>query len=183
MEERKSIFATLNTIEFDDWVNIPGPLVQAFIVFKQCFSEHSRRISDLYLEMDKMTEKVQYKIRSLNEVIANTNELIQNQQETVLKKVKERGEFLRNDMLALKNKISEENSFKQKVMNESLRVIEEKVERSIKIVNSALKPEEVHKIITDKTEALHVSICSEVKDQILKPITEKLVFDIRQVNE
>lgn len=183
MEEKKSIFSTLNTLEFDDWVNIPEPLVQALIVFKQCFSEQSRRISDLHLEMDKITEKVQFKVRSLNEVIANTNELVQNQQEIVLKKVKERGEFLKNDILALKNKISDENSLKQKVMNESMRNIEEKVDRSIRIVNSALTPEEVHKIISDKTETLHVTICSEVREQILKPITEKLVFDIRQVNE
>lgn len=183
MEEKKSIFSTLNSIEFDEWINIPGPLIQALVVFKQCFSEHSRRISDFYLELDKMTEKVQFKIRSLNEVIANTNELIQNQQENVLKKVRERGEFLKNDMNALKNKIVEENLLRQKVMNESLFDMKEKVDRAIKIVNCTMTPEEVHKAISDKSSALHISILSEVKDQILKSITDKLVFDIKLVNE
>ena len=183
MEEKKSIFTTLNSIEFDEWINIPAPLIQVLVVFKQCFSEHTRRISDLYLELDKMSEKIQFKIRSLNEVVANTNELIQNQQESILKKVKERGEFLKNDINALKNKITEENLSRQRVMNESLFDMKEKVDRAIKIVNSTMTPEEVQKEISDKSSSLYISVLSEVKNQILKPITDKLLFDIKLVNE
>ena len=183
MEEKIGIFSTLNTIDFDELINIPRPVITIFEIFRQCFAEESRRISDLYVELNKITEKVQYKLRSMNEVLANTNESIQNQQEHIMKKVKERCEFLKNDVNVLKVKLNEENLLKQKVMNESLYEMKEKVDKCVNIVNSVMTPEEVTKAINEKSNSLHFLICNEVRDQIFKPANDRIVLEIKSISE
>jgi ElaB/YqjD/DUF883 family membrane-anchored ribosome-binding protein len=183
MEEKKGIFSTLNMIDFEELINIPRPVLNVFEVFRQCFAEQSRRVSDLYVELNKITEKVQFKLRSLNEVIANTNESIQNQQENILRKVKERCEFLKNDVNTLRVKITEENNSKQKIMNEGLYEMKEKIDKCIKIVNSAMTPEDVTKAIADKSTSLHIAICNEIRDNILKPSNEKIMTELKLVKE
>jgi hypothetical protein len=42
----------------------------------------------------------------MNEVLASTNDTLRNQQEVIMKKVKERCEFLSNDFTIFKNKVN-----------------------------------------------------------------------------
>ena len=183
MEEKKRIFNTLNSIDFEEFVNIPRPVITIFEVFRQCFAEESRRVTDLHLEINKMTEKVQYKLQSMNEVLANTNESIHHQQEHIMNKMKERSEFLKNDLNVFKVKLNEENISKQKIFDETLSEMKEKLDDCVKIVNSVMTKEEVSKEISDKSTSLHIAICNEVRDQIFKPANDKLTLEIKAISE
>lgn len=173
----------LNNLDFDDWINIPRPLVQTLILFKQCFLEQSRKISDCSTEIDNSNNKIHLKLRAMSESLANTNEVIRNQQESIFKKVKERCDFLSSDFSQFKKKIKEENNNKQKILNENLYEMKEQANRCVKAVGKIVDLDEINKIISERALIIHQNVFNDVRDQQIRPTIEKLTHDMKISSE
>lgn len=174
---------TLNNIDFEEWINIPKPLIQTLILFKQCFLEQSRKTADCYAEIENSNNKVQIKLRTMNENLANTNDSIRYHQETTLKKVKERCEFLSNDISQFKKKIQEENNNKQKVLNENLYDMKEQVNRCVKAVGNIVDLDEINKLLNERSIMIHQNVFNDVRDQQLQPALGKIMQELKFLNE
>ncbi|OMJ74564.1 hypothetical protein SteCoe_26463 [Stentor coeruleus] len=170
---------SLSILEFDEWVNIPRPLIQALMLFKECFMEQSRKISDCYNEIENSNSKVNLKLRNLNESLANTNDAIRVQQDVIMKKVKERCDFLSSDFAQFKKKVVEENNNKQKILNENSYEMKEQVNRCIKAVSNIVDIEEINKILNEKSIMIHQNVLNSVRDQQLRPSIDKLMTELK----
>lgn len=170
---------TLNILEFDEWVNIPRPLIQALMLFKECFMEQSRKISDCYNEIESSNSKVNLKLRNINESLANTNDAIRVQQDSIMKKVKERCDFLSSDFAQFKKKVVEENNNKQKILNENSYEMKEQVNRCVKAVSNIIDLEEINKMLNEKSIMIHQNVLNSVRDQQLRPSIDKLMTELK----
>lgn len=183
MEENTSIVTSLNLIDFDEWINIPKPLVQALMVFKQCFVEQTRKSEDYSKEFENLTNKVNLRLKMLNDIQANTNEAIRKQQDTILKKVKERCDVLANDLSLFKNNFSEENAAEKKNISEILREMREKLGKFGKVISGTLTAGEINQIVNEKCLNIQISITNEIREQHIRPVTEKIANEVKLNSE
>ena len=179
MEDSISLISCLNQLEFEEWVNIPKPLVQALIMFKQCIFDQTRKIEEQCSNFEILNSKVSLKLRNMSELLANTNDTIVNQQERIMKKVRESCEFVSNHFNLFKKKFIEENSSHRKVSNESLSEMKEQVVRFGKIISGTLSGEEVNRIINDRSFNLQQTISNDVRDHQVRPIVDRLMNEIK----
>ena len=153
------------------------------LIFKQCFIDHIKSFSDFRTEYESLNNKISLKLRVMNESLATTNETIKNQQETILKKVKERCDFVINDFGLFKKNMNEENTNKQKSINENLFEMKEKIQNCEKNVSGIVCIEEIQSIVNDKAFNMNQIICNQVKEQLIRPAVEKLMIEIKNGSE
>ena len=119
----------------------------------------------------------------MNETLANTNDAIKNQQQTIMKKVKERCEFLANDFALFKKNLFEENSFKQKIVDETIVEMKEQVLNCVKFVDTAPSFEEITQEINEKNLNLRQTIFNEIRDTQVRPVFDRVSTELKIANE
>jgi archaellum component FlaC len=183
MDESKASVSVLSLLDFDEWVNIPRPVVQALMVFKQCILDQTRRIADFGSDFEGLNSKVQLRLRNMTETLANTNEAIHNQQENIMKKVRERCEFVTNEFSLFKHQLNEENVSKQKLFSDGLGEMKEQVRKCVKAVGEIIGIEEITQLVNEKSVLLQQMVLNDVREQILRPVTDRLMSEVKSGNE
>jgi hypothetical protein len=183
MEDNKTIFNCLTHLDFDDWINIPKPLIETLIVFKQCFIEQFRKFEDFDADFEGLNNKLNLKVKTMNETLAYTNDAIKNQQENIMKKVRERCEFLSNDFNHFKLKLIEEDAEREKIMNNNMDRLKDDVARCVKITNSNPTHGDISSLVNEKALSLHQNIVNEIRDQHLRPAVDRIMFEIKNAQE